>query len=430
MGYALLWLTHLAFVFLLIAGACALSVRRQKSFWYRFWPLLITFFSFLSVVAYAIFGAFLIKANAQPKWLLGYGLAASTVFVIGAIWILKQGLKGVSSASPAACSWSPLKLIVSAGAMLLIFGIVLNAAETRIMLRLTKVHIEASNNLLFLLPAKLPDTLNAHSAYESASESLGPQSKLSKWLTESDNPGFDVTEDKIPAVLATHREALQLARKAANMPGFYLNPGTSNFYHWRIPKFGQYRNLSRLLILSARGKALNGDLNGALQDLAAVKKMASHFRQFPLLISVMIGYAIDRDRIAGLEFVLAQADQTALGNMELPLQSPTSALSNLWHAIQVEGQGQLQGFAAITATTKNLNTLLYEQNAATPFTRLATHFWRVFLLPSDLRGALELAKFTHEEATSFDEIKQQIIKMQAAVASGDVHCYAQLSILY
>ena len=303
--------------------------------------------------------------------------------------------------------------------MLLIFCFVLNAVETRIMLRLTKAHIEASNNLVFLLPAKLPDTLNAHPAYERAGVSLGPESKVSKWLTESNQPGFDLTEDKVSAVLTTHRESLQLARKAADMPGFYLNPGTSNFYHWRIPKFGPYRNLARLLNLSARRKALNGDLRGALQDLAAIKKMAAHFRQFPLLISVMIGYAIDRDRIAGLEFVLAYADQTALGNIELPLQTAASALSDLWHAIQVEGQGQLQGFAAIASTTENINTIFNAQNATTPFARLATHFWRVFLLPGDLRGALELAKFTDAEATSFDDIEQRLKKMQTALASGE-----------
>lgn len=419
MGYTLLWLTHLAFVFLLIASACALSVRSRKSFWRRFWPLLITVFSFLSVAAYAIFGAFLINANAQPKWLLGYGLSASTVFVAGAFWILKRGLNGVSSTNPSARPWSPFKLILSTGALLLIFCIVLNAVETRIMLRLTRAHIEASNNLVFLLPAKLPDTLNARLAYESASESLGLENKVSKWLTENDKPGFDVTTEKVSAVLTAHRESLQLARKAADMPGFYLNPGTSSFYHWRIPKFVPYRNLARLLNLSARHKALNGDLSGALKDLTAIKKMAAHFRQFPLLISVMIGYAIERDRIAGLEFVLAYADQTALGNMELPLQTPASALSALWHAIQVEGQGQLQGFAAIAATADNLNTIFYEQNAVTPFTRLATHLWRVFLLPSDLRGALELAKFTDAEATSFDDIEQRIKKMQTTLESGE-----------
>jgi len=426
MGYSILWLSHLASVFLLIAATCALAARCRKPTWRRFWPILIAILALLSTASYGVFGAYLIKQNVQPKWLFWYGLSLFIVYIGGSVLILRYGLKGSASENPVGRSWHRLPLIVAVLVFLLIYWIVLSAMDTRMLIRLTNIRIEASADLMNLLPAKLPDTLNARTLYEQAAKSLGTKFKDSRWLSDSDKPDFEVTSNKVSELLDESQSALKLVREAAALREYSLNPGMSNFYLWPLPNYLELRNFGRLLTLSARRKALSCDLNGALKEFDSMKNMAAHFLQYPVLISFMIGGAVDKDRIAGLENVLAHTDKLPVNSILLPVRVPPSVFPEFQRSIQVETQGQLQGFASIVSSGNPLSGGGDPQSTS-PLDAVLTPFWRVFMLPSDLKSARQISKLKSKEAAQYKEIQDIFNEISKNAEAGEFGMFTAIA---
>ena len=407
MGYGILWLTHLAFALFLVAATCALASHQVKVRWRRFWPILIALLALFSVASYALFGAVLVHLNIQPKWLFWYGLSLTAGFVAGALLILKRGLKDSASEEPLTRSWPRLKLITTTGVMLFFFFVVLNAMETRVMIELAQVYSMASANLINLLPAKLPNLLNARTLYEQAGQSLDAKRGAYDWLSESETPDFDVTAEKVTLALTDNQEAIRLVKKAVELPGYTVDLGMSNFYSWPAPNYSSYRKLARLLVFSARRKALEQNLSGALEDLAVINKMVCHFCHYPLLISFMVGGVIDRDRVDGLEYVLAHTGRSTLKQIEFPVEVSSSVVPDFWRAFQVEGQGSLQELAS-SASNKNYRAMFSITDPIPVFLidTIITSLWRVFLLPSDFKAAQMIEILRAKDAKSYDDIKE------------------------
>jgi len=426
MGYAILWLSHLASALLLIAATCALAARCQKPIWRRFWPISISILALLSTAFYGITGAYLIKQNIQPKWLFWYGLSLSIVCIGGSVLVLRYGLKGAASENPLAKSWHRLPLIGTTVVFLLIYCGVINTIDTRMLIRLARIHTESSADLMNLLPAKLPDTLNARTLYEQAAQSLDTKLKDARWLYDIDKPDFDVTANTVTEILNKSQRALQLVRKAVALTEYSLNPGMSNFYLWPIPNYSDHRNFGRLLTLSARRKALNGDLNGALNDLDVMKKMAAHFRHYPFLISFMIGRAIDEERIAGLEYVLAHTDKLPVDSLLFPLRVPPSVLPEFRRSIQVEAQGQLQSFASLASADNPLSGLSTSKTIS-PSDTVLTSLWRVFMLPSDLKSAYQITKLKSQKALSYKEMQNIFNEINEAFKAGEFGMFTAIA---
>jgi hypothetical protein len=426
MGCSILWLLHLASVFLLIAATCALAAWCRKPIWRRFWPILIAILALLPTASYGVFGAYLIKQNVQPKWLFWYGLSLTIVYIGGSVLILRYGLKGATSEKPVGRSWHRLPLIVATVLFLLIYCIVISAIDTRMLIHLTNIRVEATSDLMNLLPAKLPDTLNAGTLYEQAAQSLGTKLKDTRWLSDSDKPDFDVTSNKVTEILDDSQSTLQLVREAAALTEYSLNPGMSNFYLWPIPNYLNYRNFGRLLTLSARRKALNSDLNGALKELGTMKKMVTHFLQYPVLISFMIGGAVDKERIAGLEYVLTHMDKLSGDSILFPLRVPSSALPEFRQSIQVEAKGQLQGFASIASSGNPLSGG-GEPQSTSSLDAVITPLWRIFMLPSDLKSARQIAKLMSQEAVSYREIKSIFNEINENAEAGEFGMFTAIA---
>ncbi|MBW1692743.1 MAG: hypothetical protein JRJ41_01030 [Deltaproteobacteria bacterium] len=429
MGYGILWLSHLAFTFFLIAATCAWASRRENPRWPRGWPLFVSLLSLASVAVYAVFGAILISANVQPKWLFWYGLSLTVVFLAGAFLILKRGLKDIAAENPGARSWPRWKLLTATAVFLFIYVMALNAIETRIMIRSTNDYIKASANLHILLPVELPDTLNARPLYDQAVRLLESKSDAYDWLNNSEKADFDVTSDKVTTALADHQDALLLMERAVERPGYSLNAGGANYYSWPIPNYLPYRNLSRLLNLSARRHALEGNLNAALKDLAMIDKIANHLFQYPTLISFMIAGAIDKNRIAGLEHVLANTDRLISQNIRFPLRMPSTLFPEFKRSILVESIGSLEGLF-FTVTSSESYRGMFSLTETQPVFLLdptATILWRVFLLPSDLEAAKKMAKLMSQDASSYEDIQNNLKKIGEAYEAGELGIFTAIA---
>lgn len=429
MGFGILWLSHLAFTFFLIAAICAWASRREKPRWPRGWPLFVSMLALASVAVYAIVGATLIAVNVQPKWLFWYGLSLSVVFLAGAFLILRRGLKDIAAENPVARSWPRWKLLTAAAVFLLIYGVVLNAMETRIMIRSTNDFIKTSVNLHNLLPSKLPETLNARPLYDQACLLLESKSDTYDWFNNSERADFDVTADKVTTALTDHQDALRLVERAVKRPGYSLNVGGSNYYSWPIPNYTPYRNLSRLLNLSARRHALEGNLNAALKDLAMIDKIANHLFQYPTLISFMVAGAIDKSRIAGLEHVLANTDRLISQDTQLPLRMPPTLFPAFKRSIMVENTGSLEGLLFTITSTERYRRMFSSIETKPVFLLdpTITMLWRVFLFPSDLEAAKKIAKLISQDASSYEDIQNNVQKIGEAYEAGELGIFTAIA---
>ncbi|MBW1887728.1 MAG: hypothetical protein JRI52_05175 [Deltaproteobacteria bacterium] len=418
MGYGILWLSHLAFTFFLVAATCAWTSRHEKLAWPRGRPLFVALLALVSVAVYAAFGAELILHNHQPKWLFWYGLSLTVVFITGTFLILRRGLKDIATENPAARSWPRWKLSIVAVVFLLIHGVILNAMETRIMIRLTNDVIKISAELNNHLPVELPDALNARTLYDQASHLLETNSDTKDWFkTLADS---DVISDEATTILASHQDALQLLERAVEQPGYTLHIGGANYYTWPMPNYWAYRKLARLQSWSAQRNALEGNLDSALKDLSVIHKMADHLLQYPNELSFRVAGALDATRIAGLEHVLANTDQLIQQKIKFPLKLPPSLLPEFKHSMLVEYYANLVYFLFVGSSEYYRDIANFaELRPVFLLDTLITSLWRVFLLPSEIEFAKEQARIISQDNKSYEDIEKNLKKIDDAFETGE-----------
>ena len=113
-----------------------------------------------------------------------------------------------------------------------------------------------------------------------------------------------------PEMLISVQAALADAREATKLPACFEN---SSFVHgtrikYEVPDLlTDLMDVARFLAADARVKATAGDAAGALEDLAAIKRLAAHVSRHPTLVSQMIAIAIDDTAAQVIEPVLAAA---------------------------------------------------------------------------------------------------------------------------
>ena len=420
MGYGILWLLHLAITIVLIAATCAWVSRCKNPKWPRFWPLCVAFLALLSVAVYIVTAAYCILNNAQPEWLFWYGLSLILVFLAGAFLTLRRGLKDITAENAVARSWPFGKLLTAGGILFFIFCVILTTMETRIQIQSTNNYIRTTAGLYDLLPAKLPDSLNAHILYDQAGRLLETKSDSYDWFSDSRKADFDITSDKITAVLADHQDVLKLIRNAAERPEYcpYTTEGGSNLFFWPLPKYSRYRSFTTLLSLSAQYHVQEGNLNEALKDLTVIEKVSNHLFQYPILISIMIAGTLDNIRINALESILAHSTGRLITEkMQFPLTVPPSFFPEYKRTVRVETQGHLQCFLDAVSSDYFL-PIFYYNNPTFLINRISNILWRVFLLPSDLKSLQEIAKLRWQDAESYEELQNISEKIAEATQKG------------
>jgi len=426
MGYGLLWLSSLAGSFLVVATAASLASRCKMVRWQRFWPILASVIMFLLVSSAAVLGGILQQKNLQPKWLLWYGLSQTIAYIIGVVIILKKGFMVIASEEQAARPWPRVRLAVALGLVLFIYLVTLNFMDMRIVAEVANVRTDTAGRIISLLPAKLPDALNAYPVYEQAARALGPPYSLPGWILDSDKPDFDPNSEEVARLLAKHRHVLATVSRAASMPGYSVEMVVTNWLESPIPQYSYYHDFARLLSLTARLKALSGDPGGALRELTVMKNMAEHLRSFPLLISFIVAQSVDQTRVAGLEYVLAHTPDPPVGLIDTPVITQPSARISFLKAQRFEEQGILQTLAIISISSNvssifDLSGTDYKAQSAHLGERFLTKLWRVFFLPSELKAAKDIFAYRWgKPAATYEEMQKNLRAIVEAHESGEL----------
>jgi len=430
MAYCLLWITHLAFSLLLVAETAALASRCETVFWRKFWPVLTAVLMFFTVAAAAGFGGYLLINNILPKWLFWYGLTQTIAYIIGAVIILKQGLKDVTSEAQTARSWPRVRLARDFGLVLFIYIVLLNVTETRILVHLADIRAEATGGIVNLMSPQFPDSLNSYPVYEAAFQSFGPEKDIPKWFQKSNKPDFNPASNEADRFLAAHQDVLKTVRRAATMPGYSPEVETVDFIRWPLPNYTKYRDLAKLLSLAARARTLAGDSTGAFQDLSVMEAMAGHLWSYPFFISFMGANRIDEIRHQSLEFILAHTPDVAPDLIGPPIKIHPSHPKRFRQSLRFEALGYLQSLGTVAAAD-DIHVFLNDSESGSAYGKVATKFWRIFMLPGEMRISKNvIAAGLNKPAGTYAELLKNLEEIEGTLMAGGTGMFTSVASPY
>jgi hypothetical protein len=313
MGFAILWLAGLASGVLLVALALAQSVKMKDG-------RLATGLPFIAMLGPFAFGAVatvvaqqLHSQGLRPSYLI-YALSWTTVFVIAAIAVIHFGSRRRSETVPmAAARWPRAVIAIALCASIAAYIGTLLYLDAGARRELAKVKAEAIQLAESVAPAPVPDEKNAALAYDQAFEATQELNKRGTkriwFINISSERAPDFATEEVAEFLSEYAPALALLRKAASMPSYYIEaqyvPPDPNM---QTPPLLPFHTAGYLLALDARLRAAEGDMRGALEDVATSWGMARHIAEMPTDLGCMFAVSIDSTGSKPVEDVLASGD--------------------------------------------------------------------------------------------------------------------------
>lgn len=392
MGYFFFYLAVVA-ACLLWSAAFTAAAARTRPGWIR-WILLAAavVVPMLSLVPWVyLTGVLAFGVKLQTNWFAAT-LTAAISALVGCAWIVRTGLSPRSD--PVAATWPLVGLAamfvlakaVAAGTLLFIDNAV--AAEGR-MLRVEAAQIMAAA----LPPAPTADD-NAAPLYQRAFTALAADAALRAEQSPAADPlTADPASPEVAAILGRHAATLDLLRRAADKPGCRFDRDWSRpSIDMVIPEVLEMRQAARLLALAARREAADGDAAAALADVVRIHRLGLHAAGEPILVSGLVGQAIDAVALEALVAILPRLDNT-----DLPLLDTDSFRDFVETPIRYqrafvgEEAFGLATLADLADETKDTTTLeMLRSVSETPlhfmFDGPFSLLYRCFLLPADIAG--------------------------------------------
>jgi len=391
------------FFYLAVVAACLLwsaaftaAAARTRPGWLR-WMLLATAVVVppLALAPWVWVTGGLAALGLRTNW-FAPTLTAAIAAVIGALWIVRAGLS--PRAAPVALTWPLVGLAalfvlakaVAAGTLLFIDNAV--AAEGR-MLRVEAAQIMATA----LPPAPAPDD-NAAPLYLRAFAALSADTTLGEETSPLQDPlSADPASPAVAAMLERHAAAIDLLRRAADKPGCRFDRDWSRpAIDMILPEVQEMRRAARLLTLAARRAAADGEGARAIADIVRIHRLGLHAAAEPILVSGLVGQAIDNLALQTLVDVLPR-----LGPDDLPLLE-ADALRDFvetpiryQRAFRGEEAFGLATLADLSDGVRGMSTIeglrsASDAPAMQPFGGPLSLLYRCFLLPADLAGYREV----------------------------------------
>ena len=421
---------------LLWTAACtAAAVRLNKPLLRR---LLLTLgflaplLSLLPFVAFTTILAFV--AHLQVNWFpLAISIFTSTLVGSGLILLRGTQPDGGGWKTVPAANWPPLALFtlflltksVTAGTILYLNQTVATKAQA--------LQTEAAVLMTTHLPPKLPDQENAAGLYRGASIVLEEDEALRGFLQDNAHSVTDPITQEGVAFLTRHTETLDLLRQAAARPicrftRDYTRPSVDML----IPEIQFLRNAARILAVSARYEASRGEIPAALRDVRSIMKMSLHASSEPILISGLVGLAIDGIAVNVFIDLLPFIDVDSLALLKRNdihnfLSTPPSLAKNIYgeeafglNVFSIFGTGDFDQWQLASFLMDDLNVpdSIYQQNI---FLNPALAAYRIFLFPQDLAAYQQTMHSYQRVAVSSDSYagKRTVLKrIEDGLSSG------------
>ena len=432
MGYLAFFLL-LTITSLLWAAACvAAAARVERPLWRGLLVVagvvlpLLTLLPWLAASGYLAFGPRL-----RPNW-FGPTLTVALSALVGGICIARGGLSSLPFSSVAVATRWPviglfaLALIAKAtafGTLLILDNAV--AAEARAM------RVEAAAMMQAALPPAPADADNAARLHAQAAAAIA----VAPELTAADGPindrTTDVTSTAVGDLLARHSALLDTIRRAADLPGCrFPRDWTRPSLDMLLPEVQAARTEARFLALAARREAAEGKHAEAIADAVRIGRIGRQIGSEPLLISHLVGLAIDAMALDVLADILPRLGPGDAPLLDDPgLRDLVGSPPSLARAINGEEAFGLSTFADFADGRSGLNDLdrLYRLSndpnvamapggdAGRIVTEPLSAVWRVFFLPSDIAAYRrrfqryrQLTSASADQSTTWPEMKRAL----------------------
>ena len=262
------------------------------------------------------------------------------------------------------------------------------------------LRVEAAQIISTALPPVPSPDDNAAPLYQRAFGSLASDKALDK--PESPMVSATMSDAGSPeasAILERHAATLDLLRRATDKPGCRFDRDWSRpSIDMLLPEVQEMRRAARLLALSARRAAADGDGEQALADIVRMHRLGMHTASEPLLVSGLVGQAIDALALGTLTDVLPRlekSDLPLLGKESLrdfvatPIRYQRAFLGE--EAFGLATLGDLADGSKGMTTLELLRSVSGEPTQFTldsPFSLL----YRCFMLPADIAGYRDIMR--------------------------------------
>lgn len=384
---------------LLWTAACTAAAVRLKKPLLRRLLLTIGFLapllSLLPFVAFTTILAFV--AHLEVNWFS----SAISIFIstlIGSGLILLRGTQpdGGGWKTVPAANWSPLALFtlflltksVTAGTILFLNQTVAAKAQA--------LQNEAAILMTTHLPPNLSDLENAEGLYRGASVIFEEDDEFQGFLQDTaESSGDPLTLEEI-AFLNRHAETLEILRQAAARPTCrFIRDYSRPSVDMLLPEIQFFRNAARILSVSARHQVSLGAIPAALRDVISIMNISRHASSEPILISGLVGLAIDSIAIDTLIDVLPFIDADNLALLKRDeihnfLSTPPSLAKNIYgeeafglYVFSIFGTGGFDQWQLASFIMDDLDVpdSIVQQDT---FFNPALAAYRIFLFPQDL----------------------------------------------
>ncbi len=404
-------MTHLTFFVAVLAASLlwsavltAAAARTQRSWLQRLLIALAVVAPVLTLLPWLALSFMLaFAAKLQVNW-FGPVLTAFLSTVIGGMWIVRAGMgpNAEEPATPPAARWPLVGLVaaflfakVAAGGILLIL-------DSGITARSPGMKAEAVNLIQTNLPPVVTDAANAASLYEPAFAALEADSFLQAPESPLNNAAsINAADSGVADLLARHRETLSLVRDAARrdvclFPRDWARPSLDML----IPEMQSIRQAARLVQLAARQRAATGDVAGALDDVVVLHRISQHAAAEPILVSGLVGLAIDTMALDTLVQLLPRITPSDRGQLDdraiRDLVHMVPSLKRHFFGEEAFGSMLFASFCDSASPPDSLDLLAAVGSSSpssgipvilsTPLRPMTAMMFRVFMLPEDVRS--------------------------------------------
>lgn len=402
MGYAMFFLAVVAACLLWSAAFTAAAARSVQP-WLR--RLLVGV-------------AVLVPVGALIPWMVATGLLAFRLrletnwfaptvscvvaALVGALWIAVAGLSRGADDAPVAAAWPVIGLAgLFVIAKMVVVGILL-ILDNAVAARAPYLRLEAAALMQAHLPPAVPDAENAAPLYLAAFARLDTDAAVQG----ADGPlargvAADVTAAATRDLLERHAATLDLLRTAADRDTCrFERDWTRPSFDMILPEMQSIRSAARLLAVAAVHEAAAGNATAALRDVARIARLGRHAASEPILISGLVGLAIDGVALEALARVLPACtpdDAAALASADLV--GPPPSLVRSTYGEEAFG---LSVFADLADGRMGVGSLQPSIDGAPAASRPAAWLpgvlYRVFLLPADIDGYRRLMHRQQQQA--------------------------------
>ncbi len=395
MGYLMFFLAAVAACLLWSATFVAAAARTERT-WLRRLLVAVAIAAPLALLPLVLLTGSLeivMRPQLSTRW-FPPTLTAFLSAVVGGVWIAAAGLSiGRFTGDRVAARWPVIGLAgLFVAAKLVTVGILL-ILENAVAAQAPYLRIEAAQLMQANLPPVVSDADNAATLYTTAFAALeaDPARKLEDGPLSSKT--IDPSSEAAAELLARQANTIDVLRRAADREGCrFARDWTRPSLDMILPHLGSIRVAARLMALSARRLAAAGEMEAALGDVTAIHRMARHVGSEPILVSVLVGAAIDQIAEETLCTILPALEKSDLPLLDRPeLRNLLDETPSLQAAAFGEEAHALSTYADMAADSTTWASWCRSTEDVCPslVPRIGT-VYRSFLLPSEISGYREI----------------------------------------